>query len=801
MISFRAPQWGMTTALATLGLVAGCGGGGGRVVSPTPIASAPAPTPTPVPAPTPAPAPTPTATPTSTFITAEFNRSTGPAQHGAITAWAGGTTGAGVTIGVVDSGIDSDSPEFAGRLSVASADVAGSRGIDNPDDDHGTNVSLIAAAARDNTGIVGIAFGATIAMFRADSPGSCATFDPAKKDSGCSFNDVAIAAGVNRAIDAGARVINLSLGGSPPSAALRAAVQRAAASGVVVVISAGNDGDSTDAAKDPNNPDPFAAGLQLVGNGNVIIVGSVDANNLISTFSNRAGTFANSYLTARGERVCCTYENGVLKVTTDSTGARFVTVFSGTSFSAPQVAGAVALLRQAFPNLSATQTVDLLLRTARDAGAAGIDATYGRGILDITAAFAPQGTTSLANSTAALPLGGSTLVTSSAMGDARGLEAQSAVVLDSYSRAYGYDLSAGFRHAQIAPRLASALDASSRNLSLGGGRLALAFSVDARGRTAALPWRGQLRLSGDDAQGARVLAARVIARIAPKTLLGFAMAQGPDGLVAQLQGQERAAFLIAGSPLDDLGFTQARQTSVAVRRELGSWGLTASAATGSALTGAPVAYNESLARGREENRTARYGVAFDRNFGAVGTAMGATWLREDRTVLGALLNPGLGGGRGAESLVVDAAASWRVGDAWRLGANLRGGATWPRAGGVLQGRGALLSSAWSLDATRFDLLARGDSMSFRLSQPLRVERGALGLLLPVDYDYATLGVTEAGRNVSLTPKGREIDAELAWRGALMGGTAGASLFYRRDPGHYAALPDDKGLAMTWSRAF
>ena len=54
---------------------------------------------------------------------------------------------------------------------------------------------------------------------------------------------------------------------------------------------------------------------------------------------------------------------------------------------------------------------------------------------------------------------------------------------------------------------------------------------------------------------------------------------------------------------------------------------------------------------------------------------------------------------------------------------------------------------------------------------------------------------------ALTPSGRELIGELAWRGTLWGGDAGASVFYRKDPGHIAGLPDDKGIAVKWGRGF
>ena len=94
-----------------------------------------------------------------------------------------------------------------------------------------------------------------------------------------------------------------------------------------------------------------------------------------------------------------------------------------------------------------------------------------------------------------------------------------------------------------------------------------------------------------------------------------------------------------------------------------------------------------------------------------------------------------------------------------------------------------------------------DSLALRLSQPLRIESGGLSLNLPVDYSYATLSPVMGLRRLSLSPHGRELDAELMWRGALWNGAASASLFWRKDPGHYATLPDDRGVAISWNRQF
>jgi hypothetical protein len=490
-----------------------------------------------------------------------------------------------------------------------------------------------------------------------------------------------------------------------------------------------------------------------------------------------------------------------MKIVTNPDGSRSVYVISGTSFATPQVAGAIALLRGAFPNLTAAQSVDLLLRTANDAGAAGTDPIYGRGILNIGAAFAPQGSTALAGSTTAIPLGDSTVVTSAPMGDAlRRVPALSAIVLDGYQRAYSVDLAQGLRGAAVQPRLAPALAAQTRNLSTGAGNVAMAFTVDAHDRTRRLAAPEPLRLSPSEAEASRVLAARMIADLAPGTSVALGFAQGSDGLVAQLQGASRPAFMIARAPGEDPGFARSGETSFALRKALGPWGISFGLETGSAFSGAPVEFAASGSARWLRAPTQRMTLAFDRRFGDANATLGFGWLREGQTLLGARLHPGLGGS-GADSLMIDATAGWSPASDWHLGAAWRGVATRAHANGTVLSASRLYSSAWSVEALRDNALVGGDSLGLRIAQPLRVESGGLTLNLPVEYSYTALTATYASRTLSLSPDGREIDGELVWRGPLWGGAASASLYYRKDPGHYAALPGDKGLALTWLRKF
>ncbi len=113
------------------------------------------------------------------------------------------------------------------------------------------------------------------------------------------------------------------------------------------------------ATTNPSWPARYAVDPRYAGS--VVAVGALTQAGVMAVYSNKAGSAANGYLSAPGDDIT---------TECDSTGCVRV---SGTSFAAPQVSGALALLMQAFPNLSGRDAVDILLRTADDLGAAGTD--------------------------------------------------------------------------------------------------------------------------------------------------------------------------------------------------------------------------------------------------------------------------------------------------------------------------------------------------------------------------------------------------------------------------------------------
>ena len=767
-----------------------CGGGGGVSSAPPPPPPPPPPVvvaPPPPPPPPPPPSPPP---PTANFDTAEFRRSDGPGFHGAVTAYQRGASGAGVIVGVIDSGIDPASHEFTGRIHAQSGDVTtGGRPLGD-EDGHGTAVTRVLAAAKDDRDLHGIAFNATILALRADQPGSCTTVDPGEQEANCSFFDSAIAAGINRAVDNGARVINISLGGAgTASAALRNAINRATLAGIVIIVSAGNEGNDAAPRYDPNNPSPFAQALLASGNGLVIIATSVDDQSVISDFSNRAGSSQANVLSALGEGICCLYENDTILRTVEN-GQTFVRVFNGTSFSAPQIAGAAALLAQAFPNLTGQQIVNLLLTTARDAGAVGTDAIYGRGILDIARAFAPAGTTSLAGTTTLVPLAGNSGTTSGPMGDvALSNRPVDAVILDSYGRAYDLDLAHGLTASAPRLRLTPALINQGRSVSGSAGTTELAFSISDNGDGNPAP----LSLTGGQQRQARILAGRISASIARDTRFSLGIRQTAAGQVAALQDMQGGAFLTAGEARMEGGFERSPGTAFALRQKVGSFGLTGSAEVGEAQ----LFERAGLEFTRSGTRLYPYssiGLSADRQIGPAKLALGVNWMREDQTILGARFADFIGR-NGARSLFVDGNGEVALGGGWSFGGSWRQGWTYAKGSATLTGQSLLKSNAFSFDLARANLAMRGDRLAFRVAQPLRVTSGGLSLNVPVAYDYATLTPTFGIRRFSLAPTGREISSELAWVMPVKGGYLSSNLFWRQEPGHFESVPDDVGVAV------
>lgn len=257
------------------------------------------------------------------------------------------TKGASNVIAVLDTGVQANHPDLAGRL-VAGIDLVNDDATAADDNGHGTWVSgIIVAKANDGYGIAGVSWTDKVMPVKImDSQGLGSTAD--------------LMEGIRWAADHGADVINMSVGGFPWSQVVQDAVNYAWTNGVVLVGAAGNN-----RREETYYPASYT---------NVV---SVSATQPQDEFSNWSSWGPKVDVSAPGSSVVttncytCTYGGH------DTWGTH--TFISGTSFATPNVAGVVALIRARYPAYTPTQVVNRLVSTVDDLGYAGWDNRYGAG--------------------------------------------------------------------------------------------------------------------------------------------------------------------------------------------------------------------------------------------------------------------------------------------------------------------------------------------------------------------------------------------------------------------------------------
>lgn len=269
------------------------------------------------------------------------------------------STGDGVTVAVVDSGVDGGHPDLAGQV-LPGIDLVAQGGDGRTDPvGHGTTVAgLIAGRNDDDNGVMGLAPHAKILPVRV-------------LDAENRYDDALIVArGVRWAVDNGARVINLSLGGSGTSPALAAALDYAFARDVVVVACTGNY--SADPAPANGQSRPATEVWYPAREPGVLAVTGLERET--ESLWSGAITGSATVLSAPATGLVGARPGGTWKV-------------QGTSFAAPLVSATAALVRAKWPEMSAATVVTRLITTASDLGAVGRDDRYGYGLVDPVAAL------------------------------------------------------------------------------------------------------------------------------------------------------------------------------------------------------------------------------------------------------------------------------------------------------------------------------------------------------------------------------------------------------------------------------
>ena len=301
--------------------------------------------------------------------------------------WDAAPTLAPVRVAVIDSGVDGSHPELAGKIFKAESFVGGSARVD--EQGHGTFVAGVIAAEVDNaSGIAGMAPSAELLVAKV-------------VDSDNLIDVEAEARAIRWAVQNGARVINLSIGGfrdprdpsqdaySPLEAE---AIGWAHGRGAVVVAAVGNSLDV------PPVPWPYASYPAALPH--VLGVSAIARNGSVPPFSNRDKIFND--IAAPGEGIVSTFPFALTALSKDCAEQGYSTCGAddfrhgeGTSFAAPQVSAAAAVLLSLRPELRPEQVTALLTQSARDVNATNgcpacafrRDKLSGRGRLDVMAAI------------------------------------------------------------------------------------------------------------------------------------------------------------------------------------------------------------------------------------------------------------------------------------------------------------------------------------------------------------------------------------------------------------------------------
>ena len=284
------------------------------------------------------------------------------------------TEGAGVTVAVIDSGVNPDVSDLTGSVS-AGPDFSGvgTRPSDPNWGIHGTwMASLIAGHGHDGgaSGVIGVAPQARILSIRVIPDRTDPHYSVYTREQEATIQR-SLADGIDYAVRHGAKVISMSIGYSAASATVKAALLNANAHGVVVIASAGNSGGPSDAGAGGMAPDSFPA--EYPG---VISVAAVSSSGAVAGFSSDN---LSVQLAAPGVRVPAQGRDGQYWLV------------SGTSPACALVAGAVALIKSRYPGLAPDLVVSALITTSSDRPAKGYDNQEGFGIVDAAAALAKAG--------------------------------------------------------------------------------------------------------------------------------------------------------------------------------------------------------------------------------------------------------------------------------------------------------------------------------------------------------------------------------------------------------------------------
>ena len=764
------------------------------------------------------------------------------------TVWSGTTTsasiggakgnidGTGVKVGVIDTGINNHF-EYAPRL-LGGYDFVQKKSIsaktDSDFNGHGSHVAGIIGAGVNNCtvsitnncskDVAGVAPGVSLVPIRVlDTSGSGSFANVAAGINYSTFGTTTIQPLNTTIAKPYTDIVNISLGATSDGGALKQSLTNGVKNGQLFAIAAGNNGGTS-----PISPANYAGTLNNTSNsGAIIAVGSVTctSNDAIScsiaSYSNRAGNPKNSntpywFLVAPGTNILSTYDGSEIATAT----------LSGTSMATPVVAGAGALLKQ-YWNLNGQKIAQILLTTATDIGAPGVDAIYGQGLLNLSAALQPVYVTAtgprILRSTQA---GGGTRVTtlstatttqssiavSSTYKTALSSANLSVAAVDDFGRDYSYNLSSLYTTTNsknyYLEQMFSSMDknVTTKQVVTEGSKLTF---------TQIEPKQNYFDDENLGIKNSTNKSNTQLASMSLNTQLSDsqAMTYGINSNTNNFFGFANTPFENAGFIVNKtfdnpyLGFNGSQNFAGFSSKINNEWNI----ATGVVNSFNPLTkyqanndpYQTSTTTLPKQNITSGFlelSKQTDDNKFAV--SFGSTM--EKAGLLGGSTDPLFGITDKSNTMFVSLKNAKNIGgDTWIAGSynqglTLKNG----QQDSLVSSSSNLISQSWSLGLIQSNVLSKEDRFGIAFNQPLVVKSGSLNLSVPTGLDYDSGEMQYENRKISIAPSAIERNVEANYY-LPTSPVSGLSLtgVYRMNPDNNDSNPSQKVVAVRWQSLF
>lgn len=718
--------------------------------------------------------------------------------------WDSHTKGAGAIIGIVDTGIDLNHPDFAGRILTGTCIASAVNPCTLPDDQVGGDDAVFPGAdATHGTHVTGIAAGAITGL------ASQASILPVKVCGSNTDSCIGVDQGIVWASQHGANVISVSIGGPILVASDIAMLRTAVSNGSLLVVAAGNSG-----FKDPTSGFLAGAALQDGIRGSMVVVGATGCNGPnpavatncangglggITSFSQVPGTrceihsaqrfcMRDYFVVAPGEDIWSTVGNGT------ATGANYG-YLSGTSMATPFVSGVATVIKGQWPTLSSSDIANIIFETADDIGAPGDDPVYGRGAVDITKALSPVGASVVAtsgslakaatvNSVAiSASIKGATGATTSYVSGALTTAVRNstilkhAVVVDSFGRDFSADLTKatynpGFNFVGLVSDQFTSYSPFATDLQTPAGNFtASGYAVDT---TTPRLLSGLIRSSDREQYDLRDLS--VSTALAPGIGLDFGYKADMAGQFNDYDADSSAAYnglfysaSAVNSPYASLtNGGNFLGTTIALADDLHFRFGASSLSAEHAQFDVPVYSMAAQLQGplplydQRQAQSSTAGMSWDfASWGGLGITASQT--REENGLLGGVNSGSLAMAQSADTSALGLSARVGFGDGWVTTVSYSEGITQLnlRPDGLLSGADALHSRAYGVAIAKRGLFGDDDLLGFALTRPVQIYAGGVDITAADGVD-ANNNLTIANEHVSLASATPETDVELGY---------------------------------------